>query len=173
MNTTNTIAYTKLQYVVLLWDYYEGFHYVGPFADEEAASAWGRSYEELTGSYCWHCNLLDPAAPLEIRAPDAVALDPDPDPWLDGWEAPQSDTPGAAFHLLMTDGDPLHLAGPFADHRMAVAWAKYNEQTRRRDFGWWVVWLEIPTAPVRLLSVKQAEELAANGAGLEESSGGE
>jgi hypothetical protein len=173
MNTSNTIAHTKLQYVVLLWDLRVGFRYVGPFADVDAANAWGISYEELTESPCWHSELVDPTAPLEIHTPDAVALDPDPDPWIDQWEGPLSDTPGAAFHLLMTDSEPLHLVGPFADERTAFAWGKYNEKTRARDFGWQIVWLENPAAPVQLVTPKQAKELAANRADLEESSGNE
>ena len=161
MTTTDTIADTKLQFVVMLWELVDGASYVGPFPDVATANAWGVFYEDvLTGSPCWHTEFVDPAVPLEIRVPDAVALEPDPDPWLDQWEAPQSDTPGAAYYLLMTDSDPVHLVGPFDDHRTAFAWGKHNEETRTRDWGWQIVWMENPAAPVPLLSREQAEENA-------------
>ena len=55
------------------------------------------------------------------------------------------------FYLLMIYSDPLHLVGPFPDHRHAFSWA-VAYQARTDDEGWQVLWLEDPTAPVPLLS---------------------
>jgi hypothetical protein len=145
----------------MLWDFHNGYRYVGPFVTVEAANDWGIFYEdELAGSPCWHSELVDPAAPLEIRAPDDIAVEPTPTPdfdkWLDEREPPLSNTPGAAFFLLMTDSEPLHLVGPFAAHSAAYTWGLFNELVRHRDFGWQVVWLENPTAPPQIQSADEA-----------------
>jgi hypothetical protein len=144
------------QPVVMLWDFHTGYRYVGPFATVAEANDWGCDYEDRAGSPCWHSELVDPDVPLEIRAPDDVAVEPSQDPCLERWAAPPSNTPSAAFFLLMTDSEPLHLVGPFADPRAAFAYGKFNEEVRKRDFGWQIVWLEHPNAVARLLSTDAA-----------------
>ena len=139
--------------VVMIWSFDEGYHYVGPFGSVPEANEWGIEHEDDHGPE-WHSELVDPALPLEVRAPDGVAElpadDPDRVPGCDEFEDPFSDTEGAAFHLLMTSGKPLHLVGPFEDHRTAFLWGRMNER-RGGDIGWQVVWLEEPSARVRLV----------------------
>jgi hypothetical protein len=138
--------------VVLVWSFDEGgYHYVGPFSSVSEANNWGTEHEGDHG-FEWHTALIDPAVPLEVRAPDGVADLPANDDGMadDKFQDPFSDTPGAAFHMLMTSGEPLHLVGPFEDQRTASLWGLMNER-RGGDIGWQVLWLEDPTAPVRLV----------------------
>ena len=86
---------------------------------------------------------------LEIRAPgDMPELQPHPE-YSDRWTERQADV--GDFYLLMIYSDPLHLVGPFPDHRHAFSWA-VAYQARTADEGWQILWLEDPTAPVPLLS---------------------
>jgi hypothetical protein len=133
-----------IQPVVLLWGRYTGYRFAGPFASVAEANEWALLFDEHTGLLEWHTAVVDPAVPLAIHAPDAPA------------GPPGAAGSGAAFFVLMPDGDPPHLVGPFADHRAAVAWGSYNEEVRQRDFGWQLIWLENPTAPPLLLSADAA-----------------
>jgi hypothetical protein len=86
----------------------------------------------------------------------ADLVDDDDDP--DGFVDPVSETEGAAFHLLMTDACPVHLVGPFTDHRTAYLWGRMNERCGGA-LGWQVVWLEAPAAPPLMIPPAAAEEL--------------
>jgi hypothetical protein len=84
---------------------------------------------------------------------------PDPEE-EDQWIEPQSRGPNAAFFLLMLYSDPLHLVGPFLDHRHAYFWGVAYE-ARTDDLGWQLVWLNEPAAPPRLLTPAEGEAEAA------------
>lgn len=148
-----TTPTTDIVPVVMRWDMFEGYHYVGPFGSVPEANEWAIEHD---GDPCWHTELVNPEAPLEVRAPDGVAelADDGQDP--DGFADPVSDTDGAAFHVLMTDLDPVHLVGPFADHRTACLWGWMNE-ARGGSLGWQVVWLEDPAARPLTISPAEAE----------------
>ena len=120
------------------WDAFgDGYHYVGPFGSVSDANEWAIEHDF---DPCWHTEQVNPEVPLEVRAPDGVAdlVDDGRDP--DRFADPVSDTEGAAFHLLMTDADPVHLVGPFTDHRTAFLWGLTNERRGGswgcRSFGW-------------------------------------
>jgi hypothetical protein len=51
----------------------------------------------------------------------------------------------------MIYSDPIHLVGPFPDHRHAYSWA-VAYQARTDDNGWQVLWLSDSSAPARLLT---------------------
>jgi hypothetical protein len=142
---TDIITDTK-QWVCLRWDLFEGHYYVGPFANFHEAAEWGSDNEGTDA--CWQVERLDPNVALEIRAPgDMPQLKPE---YPDGWIERQGDV--GDFYLLMTQSDPLHLVGPFPDHRHAFSWGDANE-ARTDDQGWQVIWLDDPTAPAPLLSL--------------------
>jgi hypothetical protein len=151
--TDDTI--TTIVPVVMRWDFFEGYHYVGPFGSVPEANEWGIQNEDVH-DLNWHTELVDPAAPLEVRAPDGVADLVNGSNDCGEFQDPVSNTEGAAFHLLMPS-DPLHFVGPFEDHRTAYLWGWMNEG-RDGDPGWQVVWLEEPTTPVPLVSPKGATQ---------------
>jgi hypothetical protein len=97
-----------------------GFYYVGPFANGHDAAEWGVENQGI--DICWQPVLLDPAVPLELRAPgDMPELEPDPeepDRWI---EPPDGD--GAFYLLLEMTSDGTYLVGPFPDHRHTYSWA--------------------------------------------------
>lgn len=144
--TTDTITDNK-QWVCLRWNISDGHYYVGPFADFHEAAEWGA--ENQGTDVCWQAACLDPNVALKVRAPgDMPELEPDPE-YPDRWTERQADI--GDFYLLMINSDPLHLVGPFSDHRHAFSWA-VAYQARTDDEGWQVLWLEDPTAPAPLLS---------------------
>jgi hypothetical protein len=138
---------SRLQHVVLRWNIFEGHYFVGPFGTAVEAATWA---EDNQGTdICWTVELLDPAAPLEVRPPgDMPELEPDPEK-PDRWVERQTNV--GDFYLLMISSDPLHLVGPFPSHRHAYSWA-VAYQARTDDEGWQVVWLDDPTAPAELLT---------------------
>ena len=138
---------SELRHVVLRWNISEGHYFVGPFASAAEAATWA---EDNQGTdVCWTVELLDPAAPLEVSPPGDM---PELQPALeepDGWVERQSNV--GDFYLLMINSVPIHLVGPFPDHRHAYSWAVAYE-ARTDDEGWQVVWLDDPTAPTELLT---------------------
>jgi hypothetical protein len=161
------------EWLVLWWSIEFGYYYVGPFQDAPAAGAWA---DENQGTDVrWQVVLADPALSLPVRDPGPMPpLQPDPEPdpdtarmlndalgyeplpaWLgnsddytsyDHWAERQG--PTGDFYLLMVCADPLHLVGPFPDHRHAYSWGM-DYMARTDDEHWWVVWLDDPgRAPV-------------------------
>src|SRR5262249_7278098 len=57
----------------------------------------------------------------------------------DRWTERQSDS--GDFYLLLIYREPLHLVGPFPDHRHACSWG-VDYEARSDDEGWVVVWLD-------------------------------
>jgi hypothetical protein len=154
----------ELEWVVVRWNTNFGFHYVGPFRNAAAAADWADPSLDPN----WQVGHLDPAVSLVVRDPGPMPpLQPDPEPdpdlgewlrkvldydalptWLgdpadysphDHWTERQSAR--GNFYLLMIDNEPLHLVGPFADHRHAYSWA-VDYQARTEDEGWQVIWLD-------------------------------
>ena len=112
-------AITRLQHVVLRWNICEGHHFVGPFATVADVATWAKDNKGT--DVCWTVELLDPAAPLEVRPPgDMPELEPDPEE-PDQWVERQTNV--GDFYLLMMNSGPLQLVGPFPDHRHAYSWA--------------------------------------------------
>jgi hypothetical protein len=146
LHMTDTMTTTK-QWVSLRWDCFAGFYYVGPFASADAAQAWAVEHEGL--NIRWQSAHLDPHVALPVRPPgDVLLLQPSPTA-PDHWTERPADV--GDFFLLMILSDPLHLVGPFHDHRSAFSWAIANQE-RTDDEGWQVVWLDDPTTPARLLT---------------------
>jgi hypothetical protein len=154
---TDTMIDTR-QWVCVRWNIFGGHYYVGPFASASKAADWG---DENQGTdICWQAENLDPHVALEVRAPGEMpALEPDPEE-PDQWTERQSDDPDAAFFLMMIYSNPLHLVGPFPDHRHAYSWA-VAYQARTDDEGWQVLWLNDPALPVRLLTPAEGKAEAA------------
>jgi hypothetical protein len=144
----NSMIDTK-QWVCIRWDMIKGHYFVGPFADAHEAEDW--AVENQGTDIRWQIKHLDPNVALDVRAPGEMPeLEPDPkEP--DQWTERQSDGPHAAFFLLMIYSDPLHLVGPFPDHRHAYFWA-VAYQARTDDEGLEVLWLNDPAVPARLLT---------------------
>ena len=92
---------------------------MGPFGSVPEANEWGAQNEDFDGPN-WHTEVVDPAAPLEVRAPDNVAALVDDLAGRAEFRGRLSYAEGAAFHLLMPS-DPLHLVGPFEDDRTAFS----------------------------------------------------
>jgi hypothetical protein len=156
MNTaTDTMIDTK-PWVCVRWDIFGGYYYVGPFAAAHEAGDWAVKNEGT--DICWQTEHLDPNVALEVRTPGEMPeLEPDPaEP--DRWTERQADL--GDFYLLMIGSDPLHLVGPFPDHRHAYSWA-VAYQARTDDEGWQVLWLNDPAAPARLLTPAEGAEEAA------------
>jgi hypothetical protein len=156
MQHTATITTTDIVPVVMRWDAFgDGYHYVGPFGSIPEANEWAIEHD---ADPCWHAELVNPGVPLEVRAPDGLADLVDDDEQPDRFADPVSDTEGAAFHLLMTDADPVHLVGPFQDQRIAYLWGLTNER-RGGALGWQVVWLEDPAERPLMIPPAAAEGL--------------
>jgi hypothetical protein len=160
-----TITETETEVtIVLLWSFPTGILYVGLFANGEAAAEWRERWEEWAQSPCWVQTVIDLDKRLPICAPEPVPSDFNPnliDPgrsW-ESWKPRQSDKPHANWFVLMTDGDPLRLVGPFAEHREAFIWGLYDEQIHDREYGWQTIWLNYPGAPIQLMSPKEAERM--------------
>jgi hypothetical protein len=151
---TDTITDNK-QWVCLRWKPFGGYYYVGPFADAHEAADWADENQGI--DICWEVRHLDPNVALEVRAPGEMPeLEPDPEE-PDQWTERQSDV--GDFYLLMIYSDPIHLVGPFHDHRHAYSWA-VAYQARTDDEGWQVLWLDDPAAPARLLTPTEGVEEA-------------
>ena len=156
MNTATDTMIDTRQWVCVRWDIFGGYYYVGPFADAHEAADW--AVENEGTDICWQTEHLDPNVALEVRAPGEMPeLEPDPEE-PDQWTERQSDV--GDFYLLMIGSDPLHLVGPFPDHRHAYSWA-VAYQARTDDEGWQVLWLNDPAAPARLLTPAEGVEEAA------------
>lgn len=152
---SDTITATK-RWVCIRWACFGGYYFVGPFADAHEAADWGD--ENQGTNVCWHAAYLDPNVALEVRAPGAMpelAPDPEaPDKWTERLDC------SGDFYLLMTASDPLHLVGPFSEHRHAFSWA-VSYQARTDDEEWWVLWLDDAAAPPPLLTrAEDVEEVA-------------
>jgi hypothetical protein len=153
--TTDTMLDTKL-WVCVRWNMFGGYYCVGPFADAHKAADWGAKNQGT--DVCWQVEHLDPNVALEVRAPGEMPeLEPDPEE-PDQWTERQSDV--GDFYLLMIGSDPLHLVGPFHDHRRAYSWA-VAYQARTDDEGWQVLWLNDRATPARLLTPAEGVEEAA------------
>jgi hypothetical protein len=144
----NSMIGTK-QWVCIRWDMIKGHYFVGPFADAHEAEDWADENQGL--DIRWQIKQLDPNVALEVRAPgDIPELEPDPEE-PDQWTERQSDSPEAGFFLLMLHCDPVHMVGPFPDHRHAHYWAVAH-QAWTDDEGCEVLWLNDPALPARLLT---------------------
>jgi hypothetical protein len=140
---------TGLQLVVLPWNIFEGYHFVGPFAAADEAETWIDDYHG--DDPFWAVKLLDPAAPLEVRAPGNMPkLGPNPEelPW---WAAERQADVGD-FYLLMVDSDPPYLVGPFREHWHASVWLDNNPALSNYGPGLHGVWLADPAARAELYS---------------------
>jgi hypothetical protein len=150
---TDSITDIREQFVVLRWDIFEGFYFVGPFPTVDAAADWGAE-NEGTNIY-WQVERLDPTVPLAIKPPGAIPeLAPEDDDDREPRWADRPDDPGDFFLLMITND--LHLIGPFVHHRDAYAWAREFER-RTDDEGWQVVWLTDASATPRLLTPEEGE----------------
>jgi hypothetical protein len=70
-------------WVLLRWNFFTGYYFVGPFATPDAAEAWIDDHNE-DDDLCWQITRLDPTLSLGVRAPDGdYPLVPDPVPMDD------------------------------------------------------------------------------------------
>src|SRR5436309_11269453 len=66
---SNVSTFDRRRYVLMRWDWKDGYYYVGPFATAELAVAWASENDGYDGR--WHIVFLDPSRPPPLQPPGA------------------------------------------------------------------------------------------------------